>query len=418
MNVQPPLAMAGFDVLLALLLPLAIILVGRRLSPSFSWSDILALLSLNLRKNSGSQYFSLERANTSYTQFARMSAEEQSRMLASYTTLGRAHRNLGRKIGYPQKLDQLRDVTALSATVAESIAELASEEFPSLSSIPSTDVSAADLARVRESLKHFIRDWSEEGAPEREQIFTPILDLLKEVDADERAKKKVLVPGSGLGRLAWEISQLGFATTANELSFFMTLAFRFLLSPKTTATPNEHHLRPYAHWFSHQRSNASTFRRISFPDVIPRLGPNLTLVEKDFLTLSSPSASPLDKPEFWTKSPTDSGEGYDFIVTLFFIDTSINVFATMEHIFKLLRPGGSWINLGPLLWTGGGQSKIELSLEEVLQAAEEIGFVIQRDDVDSSLEAMKTVECQYTGDRNAMMCWTYKAEFWVARKFK
>jgi hypothetical protein len=210
----------------------------------------------------------------------------------------------------------------------------------------------------------------------------------------------------------------GFETTANELSFFMTLAFRFLLSPKTTTALNEHYLRPYAHWFSHQRSNASTFRRISFPDVVPRLGPNLLLVEKDFLTLSSPSASPLDKTEFWTKSPADSGEGYNFIVTLFFIDTSINVFATMEHIFKLLRPGGSWINLGPLLWTGGGQSKIELSLEEVLQAAEEIGFVIQRDDDDSSLEAMKTVKCEYTGDRNAMMCWTYKAEFWVARKFK
>lgn len=207
MNVQPPLVMAGFDVLLALLLPLAIILVGRRLSPSFSWSDIRVLLSLNLRKNSGPQHFSLERAYTSYTQFAKMSAEEQSRMRASYATLGRAHKNLGRKIGYPQKLDQLKDVTALNATVAESIAELASEEFPSLSS--SADVSAVDLARVRESLKHFIRDWSEEGVPEREQIFTPILDLLKQVDIDERAKKKVLVPGSGLGRLAWEISQLG-----------------------------------------------------------------------------------------------------------------------------------------------------------------------------------------------------------------
>jgi hypothetical protein len=209
MNVQPPLVMAGFDVLLALLLPLAIILVGWRLSPSFSWSDIRILLSLNSRKNSSSQYFSLERAYSSYIQFAKMSTEEQSRIRASYATLGRAHKNLGRKIGYPQKLDQLRDVTALNATVAESIAELASEDFPSLSNIPSADVSAADFARVRESLKHFIRDWSEEGAPEREKIFTPILDLLKQVDIDKRAKKKVLVPGSGLGRLAWEISQLG-----------------------------------------------------------------------------------------------------------------------------------------------------------------------------------------------------------------
>jgi carnosine N-methyltransferase len=63
--------------------------------------------------------------------------------------------------------------------------------------------------RVRESLKHFIRDWSSDGIREREKIFTPILDVLRSVDVDDRATKRVLVPGSGLGRLAWEISELG-----------------------------------------------------------------------------------------------------------------------------------------------------------------------------------------------------------------
>lgn len=198
----------------------------------------------------------------------------------------------------------------------------------------------------------------------------------------------------------------------------MTLALRFLFSPKTTNSVNQHWLRPYAHWFSHQKSNESLFRCLSFPDVIPRFTPNFHLVEQDFLTLSIPSNKYSDCNKQALKWSTDqlapSSQGYDFIVTLFFIDTSLDVFATMRHIYKLLSPGGSWINLGPLLWTGGAQAKVELSLDEVLLAAEEIGFVLERGTKGTS--ARRTVECGYTSDPNAMMSWIYKAEFWVARK--
>lgn len=197
---------------------------------------------------------------------------------------------------------------------------------------------------------------------------------------------------------------LGFDTTANELSYFMNLAFRFLLSEEATTSKNQHHLRPYAHWFSHQRSNESLFRTIAFPDVIPRLTPNFRLEETDFLTLSPPTRNSSDVEPV----------GYDYIVTLFFIDTSLNIFATMEHIYNLLRPGGIWINLGPLLWTSGGQAKLELSLTEVISAATEIGFIFQ----EGGACTQRTVECEYTGDLNAMMRWIYKAEFWVATKPK
>lgn len=206
----------------------------------------------------------------------------------------------------------------------------------------------------------------------------------------------------------------GFDTTANELSFFMNLAFRFLLSEEATASKNEHHLRPYAHWFSHQRSNDSLFRAIAFPDVIPRLTPNFQLAEVDFLTLSPPARKLSNAEAFWSASSPEDLPGYDYIVTLFFIDTSLNVFATMEHIYNLLRPGGIWINMGPLLWTSGGQAKLELSLTEVISAAREIGFIFQEDDT----YAQRTIECEYTGDLSAMMRWVYKAEFWVATKPK
>ena len=135
-------------------------------------------------------------------------------MQTSYRTLHHSNKNLGYSIGYPKKLDQLSYVTSLNATITDGIAQLAQEEFPFLLLQRRVNMVSPDLSRVRESLKHFIRDWSEEGASERTRTFSPILDVLNEVDPSQRGEMKILVPGCGLGRLAWEISQLGWILIA------------------------------------------------------------------------------------------------------------------------------------------------------------------------------------------------------------
>lgn len=178
----------------------------------------------------------------------------------------------------------------------------------------------------------------------------------------------------------------------------MTLAFRFLLSPSTTRTADQHTIYPYAYWFSHQRSNDALFRPVSFPDVVPRLGDRLRFIEGDFLAHT---------------------ESYDFVVTLFFIDTSMNAISTLEHVYELLRPGGTWINLGPLLWPGGAQARVELSLDEVLRLAKLVGFEIEGEGgrtVLSEALCRRAIRCEYTGDKHAMMKYMYDAEFWVAHK--
>ncbi|PFH52210.1 hypothetical protein AMATHDRAFT_46563 [Amanita thiersii Skay4041] len=399
-----------FDTALAVLIPVAILFVCYRFSGNFRWSDFRELLSLT---SSTAKYgpFSLNRAYQSYSLYAKMSEDELLVIRSSYASLGRAHKRLGYNIGYPTKLDRLRSVTTMNKVVTDEIAKLAKVEYDLDGTVEFGAVSpaAGDLARVRESLKHFVRDWSMEGTPERAKIFKPIFEALNTVEPDERSQMSVLVPGCGLARLAWEISELGFNTTANELSHFMMLAFRFLASPETTTTPEQHKIFPYAYWFSHQRSNNFLFRSVKFPDVVPRLSERFKLVENDFLKLASLPA---------VKSSSSDGNaaschvGYDYVVTLFFIDTSLNVFATVEQIFALLKPGGAWINLGPLLWTGGGKTKVELSLEEVIAVAEATGFID-----DPSIER-QTVECEYTSDPLAMMRWIYRAEFWVMRKPK
>jgi hypothetical protein len=183
----------------------------------------------------------------------------------------------------------------------------------------------------------------------------------------------------------------------------MNLALRFLLSPESTPEMNVHTIHPYAHWFSHQRSNADLFRAVSFPDALPRLSPSFALAERDFLTMAPPLR--------------DGGEvGYDALVTLFFIDTSLNVVATLEKIYSLLKPGGVWINLGPLLWTGGAQAALELGLEEVLALATKVGFEVAGEGLEEGKRRRRVVECEYTADGKAMMKWMYRAEFWVATK--
>lgn len=41
---------------------------------------------------------------------------------------------------------------------------------------------------------------------------------------------------------------------------------------------------------------------------------------------------------------------WDCVATCFFIDCANNVVQFIETIYKILKPGGVWINLGPLLY--------------------------------------------------------------------
>ncbi|KAJ4483650.1 N2227-domain-containing protein [Lentinula aciculospora] len=375
--------------------------------------------------------FSIQASSAAYSRYRSLSMNELSRMRASYTSIGRAHKRIGYEIGYPKKLDKLAELIQANAKVTDGIVAVMRRNYSkelSISSTPSwpavrstateTSIDSHCLSRTREALKHFVRDWSDAGISERSVIFEPILCALSTISApSSRSQKRVLVPGSGLSRLAFEISQLGYDVTACELSAYMNSAFRFLLDPDTTSIVNQHQVHPYAHWWSHSRNTANLFRGIRFPDIIPRLAEDeivgLHLKEGDFLAL--------DAPDALTGSARDTPKGYDFIATLFFIDTSVNILYTLEQIHKLLKPGGTWVNLGPLLWCSSAQAQLELTLEEVFDAMEAVGFSVAggRDGCDSDEpDCMKrrTIPCEYTHDNKAMMRWIYEAEFWVARK--
>lgn len=195
------------DILVAILLPLSVLALGMHLfgKPAISFTE---LIKGPARRHG---YFSVERATSSYESYLHVSLDELATMRKSYNKLSRPHKHLGYALGYPAKLDRLEECLRTNGALTAAIACSAQDQFPALQRGRATaraDMDG-DVARVREALRHFVRDWSAEGQPEREHIFKPILDVLAQVPAEERSRMKVLVPGSGLGRLAWEISELG-----------------------------------------------------------------------------------------------------------------------------------------------------------------------------------------------------------------
>ena len=104
-----------------------------------------------------------------------------------------------------------------------------------------------DVEKIQSTLKQFVRDWSEIGKAEREMAYTPIMKELdrlypKEGDRNDsgldstskssapRNQIKILVPGAGLGRLAFDIANDGFECQGNEFSLYMLLGSNYVLN--------------------------------------------------------------------------------------------------------------------------------------------------------------------------------------------
>lgn len=71
---------------------------------------------------------------------------------------------------------------------------------------------------------------------------------------------------------------------------------------------------------------------------------------------------------------------WDAICTCFFIDTAHNIIEYIETIYHILKPGGIWINLGPLLYhyyDMPGEPSLELTLDQVLRIVKAVGFQIK-----------------------------------------
>ncbi|XP_008293928.1 carnosine N-methyltransferase [Stegastes partitus] len=257
--------------------------------------------------------------------------------------------------------------------------------------------STFDMDKLKSTIKQFVRDWSEAGRGERESCYKPIILEIQRLfpcDQYDVSKVSVLVPGAGLGRLAWEVARLGYTCQGNEWSFFMLFSSNFVLN--RCEKVNALTLYPWIHQFSNNKKSSDQTRPIRFPDVNPQSLPltsDFSMVAGDFVEVYS-------DPESW-----------DCVATCFFIDTAHNVIEYVETIWKILKPGGVWINLGPLLYhfeNIANEFSVELSYEDIRAAMVKLGFHIEVE--------RESVQTTYTENDRSMLRYVYDCVFFVARK--
>ncbi|KAM0951637.1 putative S-adenosyl-L-methionine-dependent methyltransferase [Dioscorea sansibarensis] len=263
------------------------------------------------------------------------------------------------------------------------------------------NVPLADVDKVRCIIRNIVRDWTLEGRRERDQCYKPIL---KELDRlfPSRSKEQppsCLVPGAGLGRLALEISCLGFVSQGNEFSYYMMICSSFILNH--TQAAGEWTIYPWIHNNCNSLSDDDQLRPVSFPDIHPAsagITEGFSMCGGDFVEVYN------DESQKAT---------WDAVVTCFFLDTAHNIVEYIEIISNIIKDGGVWINMGPLLYHFADaygpddEMSVELSLEDVKKVAFHYGF---------ELEVETTIETAYSANPRSMMQNRYFAPLWTMKK--
>lgn len=312
-------------------------------------------------------------------------------------------------VGYRKKLEDIEELIYVNevlckAIVANAMAFYGIEQKELDAHIKEAEAAGrvADRISVSQTLKHFVRDWAEEGQKERNDAFPCILSTLNtfKTSSNSSTPLKILLPGSGVGRLGTEVANLGdFEVTLNEWSMYMNIGYRFLFAPSLSAAkPATMH--PFIDGLSHHATTADLLRTVAFPNAEPNS--DVLLVEGDFNTAFNGQEA-----------------HYDIIMTHFFIDTARNLLSYFDTIHRLLKPGGRWMNLGPLLYGTG--PFVQLSLDEIVTVVEEMGFVFEEVGEECGSKTfvdgeVRWTEAEYGFNGRALTKNAYKAQVWVVRR--
>lgn len=165
--------------------------------------------------------------------------------------------------------------------------QLVSQRHRARSYVPETD-----MEKLQSTIKQFVREWGNDGKPEREAAHTPLLEALQSAMGPDAARRgaRVLVPGAGLGRLAWEVARLGYRVQASEFSYFMLIAGNYVLNglqqSAASGGAQTFDVHPWVLQTCNVRSLADQLRAEAVPDVAPWSLPpeaQLSMCAGDFL---------------------------------------------------------------------------------------------------------------------------------------
>jgi carnosine N-methyltransferase len=248
-------------------------------------------------------------------------------------------------------------------------------------------------------IAHLSRDWSSHGAVARGKAYRPVTRYIRSLQiAQGGAPLRILVPGAGTCRLAWELARSGHRVEANDASVAMLLAARAVIGRDTAA-------RVRLATSRRTRGDAPNSLPSSLPlRVAPHAGCAGGLLPRPTSCLASAAVPEGARRATWTGRSSSSSEcasateaaarltlvsgswedsyagahngTFDAIVTSYFLDTLPDPPAAVRHIRRLLRPGGEWVNVGPLQWHDA-PGKLRFSLDELLALLRVHGFELR-----------------------------------------
>jgi len=303
-------------------------------------------------------------------------------------------------------------------------------------------VADAQMSKISSVLKSLVREWSEDGKIERDMAYGPLKTLIKKylpiqsLPSDDskkasRAISRIVVPGGGTGRLAFDLAALGYSVQGNDFSLYMLLASDFILNNGGSVCSPERPLSicPWLLETCNVHKTTDPLRTVKIPDVDPMIiltspdeqkmspAPDFSMAGGDFISVYS--------------NAKEAGQ-WDCVASCFFLDACPNIVEVLQVIYKMLKPGGLLVNLGPLLyhWSGPPMraddkslqeyrkrydqlddryfTSIDLSYDHVKEILTNVGFQILEEDTG--------VECYYNADQLSMMNTNYQCASFVAKK--
>ena len=218
---------------------------------------------------------------------------------------------------------------------------------------------------------HLARDWSEHGRSPRARTYGPILRALDALRKSRREPLRVFVPGAGACRLAWELARQGDRVEANDASPLMLIAARTLLS---STAGQQHRLYPRAACAGGLAPRSACKRAASVPDDESLVGRQSSSKRREQLEAAAQRLTLHAGSWCADADGTRANASFDAVATSYFLDTQADVVAAVRRIHSLLKPGGVWVNVGPLHWHHVSAGMLRLPLDELLTLVEGVGF--------------------------------------------
>ena len=274
-----------------------------------------------------------------------------------------------------------------------------------------TESKSLDCSNVIGVLRQMVREWSDVGEQERSQAFGPLTKALQRYlpVARESAQPCVLVPGAGLGRLAFDLATEGYSATGVESSYLMLVPAWFILQRLIYARRNDARIYPFAHEPSNVQAAANLSRSVELPGepgwrARPEKPLSIRLLASSFEALCADAAH---------------AASWDAVATCFFLDACANALETIDGIARVLKPGGVWVSTGPLLFhhakacSEGGRTAArrtasgvpKLCADELLLLVERSGFEV----LESSVHAATYCDDPLSMCRAEYMCRCFAA---------